>query len=89
MEIIYSEKFQRDLKKLQAESQNLVEKLFSLIQDIKKNPKSGIGKPEQLRGNMSGHWSRRISQKHRLIYIIDEAKKIVILISCYNHYNDR
>ena len=63
-------------------------KLFRRIQRIivesARDPFSGIGKPEPLRGNLSGFWSRRIDHDHRLVYQITESQ--IIIASCKNHY---
>lgn len=62
-------------------------KIGTLIQDILKNPFTGLGKPEHLKGNFKGYWSRRISDEHRLIYkITDES---IIIFACKLHYNDK
>ena len=57
-----------------------------MIKDIEKNGYEGIGKPEALRHRLSGYWSRRISEKDRLVYRIDEEN--VFIIGCKGHYND-
>ena len=56
------------------------------IEDICRNGNEGIGKPEPLRGNLAGFWSRRINDKDRLIYSIDEEN--VYILSCRYHYSD-
>jgi len=62
----------------------IVRKINAIIKDIKRTPFSGIGKPEPLRYELQGYWSRRINLEHRLVYKI-EADNIVI-ISCRFHY---
>jgi len=62
----------------------VIKKISSLIEELRTNPKSGTGKPEQLKHELSGFWSRRINQEHRLIYEI-ESNKITIL-SAKGHY---
>ena len=81
--------FEKDISKLKAENIKLLAKVWELIFDIDKSPFTGKGKPEALKGNLSGWWSRRINQKHRLIYRIDETLKEIELISCYGHYGDK
>ena len=49
---------------------------------------TGIGKPEPLRYNLAGHWSRRITEEHRLVYRIDEHGDIHV-ISCWQHYEEQ
>ena len=60
-----------------------------LIDELREHPKTGTGRPEQLKGNRSGQWSRRISDKHRLVYEIFEREVYVEVITAYGHYGDR
>jgi toxin YoeB len=62
-------------------------KIQSLIIAIKENNYSGIGKPEPLKHNLSGLYSRRINQEHRLIYEIDEEKDLIVIHSLKGHYD--
>jgi toxin YoeB len=77
--------FKEDIQRLRKENIKLIFKVWELIFDTEKTPFSGIGKPEALKGNLSGFWSRRIDQEHRLIYKVDD--EILELISCYGHYD--
>lgn len=79
----------KDLVLLKKENAKLGMKVWELILDIFKDPFSGLGKPEALKGNMQGYWSRRITDKHRLIYRIVEEDKVLEIISCYGHYGDK
>jgi toxin YoeB len=63
----------------------ILNKILKLIEDIKLHPHTGLGKPEALKNNLSGHWSRRITKEHRLVYKID-GDTIVIVASCRFHY---
>ena len=66
---------------------SFLKKINSLIKDIKRgNPFEGIGKPEALKHNMSGCWSRRINTEHRLVYKIEDD--LLIIQSCRYHYNN-
>ena len=56
------------------------------MEDICRNGNEGIGKPESLVGNLTGYWSRRINDKERLIYKIDDEN--VYIIACRYHYSD-
>ncbi|MDR1800804.1 MAG: Txe/YoeB family addiction module toxin [Lachnospiraceae bacterium] len=58
----------------------IVKKIERLISDIKKHPYEGIGKPEPLRYDLQGFWSRRISEEHRLIYGFDDDKVIITAV---------
>jgi toxin YoeB len=60
-------------------------RIGDLIRDILRNPFEGMGKPEALKHQFKGYWSRRIDREHRLIYKVTEAS--VIIISCYSHYH--
>ena len=77
----------RDSTKLKKEDSNNIKKLWSLILDTCNDPFNGIGKPEALKGDLEGCWSRRITQKHRLIYMVEDD--IITFISCYGHYGDK
>ncbi len=59
-------------------------RIGDLIRDILRSPFEGLGKPEPLRYQFKGYWSRRIDHEHRLIYSVSE--KSVLIISCYSHY---
>jgi toxin YoeB len=59
-------------------------KIGDLIRDIVKTPYSGIGKPEALKHQFKGYWSRRINFEHRLIYRV--TKTSIVIFSCYSHY---
>ena len=59
-------------------------KINELIKDIGRNPFDGIGKPEALKGNLSGFYRRRINEEHRLVYAIKDDK--IYIISCKGHY---
>ncbi|MET8368150.1 Txe/YoeB family addiction module toxin [Micromonospora profundi] len=65
----------------------LVKRINELIADVMRNGYEGIGKPEPLRGELSGFWSRRIDREHRLVYRI--TKDDVEIIACRYHYGDR
>ncbi|KUO73206.1 MAG: toxin YoeB [Desulfosporosinus sp. BRH_c37] len=68
----------------QIENKLILKRINELIKDIERNGNSGIGKPEALKHELAGFWSRRITDEHRLIYAI-EGKSINI-ISCRGHY---
>ncbi len=63
----------------------LVFKVFELIMDIDKTPYSGLGKPEPLKGNLQGYWSRRVSDEHRLVYKVSESE--ITVFSSKSHYD--
>ena len=69
----------------QKNDKKFVERINLLIKDTCRNPYDRIGKPEQLKGNLSGMWSRRISNEHRFTYYVSDS--VVIIMSCKEHYN--
>ena len=68
-----------------ADDRRLFKSLKKLLRDINRNPFSGIGKPERLKGR-PGEWSRRIDDYHRLVYKIENDE--IIIIECKGHYDD-
>ena len=60
-------------------------RINQLIKDTKRNPFEGIGKPEPLKENLKGLWSRRIDKEHRLVYFIDDDS--LVILQCKGHYN--
>ena len=71
----------------QVEDRRTLKKINGLINDIARNGNEGMGKPEPLRGNLSGYWSRRINAKERLVYRIDENN--IYILACSYHYGDK
>ncbi|MDR0867441.1 MAG: Txe/YoeB family addiction module toxin [Planctomycetota bacterium] len=63
----------------------IAKKIMELIQDIERHPTTGIGKPEALKYEFSGAYSRRITGEHRLVYKIDGDA--LIIVSCRGHYD--
>jgi len=68
----------------QENDKRVFKKLKKLIKDTIRNPFSGIGKPEPLKNNLSGYWSKRVTDEHRLVYKVE--KEQIIIISCRFHY---
>ena len=68
----------------QGQDKKTLRRINKLIMDARRSPYEGIGKPEPLRENLSGFWSRRIDDTNRLVYIVDGAQLTVI--SCRYHY---
>jgi toxin YoeB len=89
VEVIYSEKAQKD-REFWKKSGNkaIMNKISALIGDIILHPYEGIGKPEALKHHLTGLWSRRINQEHRIIYKVTEENTIEILdiLSLKGHY---
>jgi toxin YoeB len=89
MEIIFSKKAKDDLEFwTKSGNKSILKKISELLRAIQESPFEGIGKPEPLKHNLSGVWSRRINLEHRIIYeIIDENTiEILNIISLKGHY---
>jgi len=67
------------------DDKKVYKRIISLIKDINRSPFVGLGKPEALKYEFSGYWSRRITDEHRLVYKVTEAS--IIVASCKYHYN--
>ncbi len=63
----------------------MMKKIIQLLENIQQTPYEGLGKPEALKHQLQGHWSRRIDAEHRLVYRIEESS--IVIISCRYHYN--
>lgn len=68
----------------QEEDRKTLKRINQLIKAVSRNPFNGIGKPEPLKGNLTGLWSRRIDSENRLVYMVEEAK--VLIFACRGHY---
>lgn len=89
MQVELSDKAKKDLAKWEKSGNRIIlNKIGQLIKAILENPYEGIGKPEQLKHELSGKWSRRINLEHRLIYKITDENTIEILniLSLKGHY---
>ncbi len=87
MNKVFTDHGWKDYVYCQTEDKKTMKKINNLIEDIARNGNEGIGKPEPLTGNLSGCWSRRINDKDRFIYKIDEEN--VSILACRYHYNDK
>ncbi|MBS7805179.1 Txe/YoeB family addiction module toxin [Rhizobiales bacterium TNE-4] len=68
----------------QTQDRKTLKRINQLIRDILRQPFAGIGKPEPLRDNLSGFWSRRIDDVNRVVYAVDDAA--ITILSCRHHY---
>lgn len=71
MKIVFSEHAWEDYLYWQATDKKMLKRINELVRDIQREPYRGIGKPEPLRHGLSGYWSRRIDEEHRLIYKVE------------------
>lgn len=83
------EKAQFDLAKLAKDEPKAYQKAIKLIGELYEHPRTGTGKPKPLSGDRAGEWSRRITDKHRLIYEIHDTEVVVLVLSSYGHYDDK
>ena len=67
----------------------VLKKLEKILEELTETPCTGIGNPEALKNNLSGYWSRRISQKDRIIYRVEENIVTVFVIAALGHYSDK
>ena len=86
MRLLWEDRAWSDYLYWQTEDQETLKRINALIKDIQRSPYEGIGKPEPLRGNLSGLWSRRIDETNRIVYF--EQEEVVYIISCLGHYDD-
>ncbi len=80
MKLVFSEHAWEDYLYWQKIDKKLVQRINDLIKEITRTPHTGIGKPEQLKHALSGYWSRRINEEHRIVYkVIDVSVRIAQL----------
>lgn len=84
MNKVFSDYGWEDYIQLQKEDKKIVKKINELIKDIDRNGYEGMGKPEPLKHGLTGYWSRRVTEKDRLIYKIEDDT--IYIIGCKGHY---
>lgn len=84
MKKIWDDKAWEDYLYWQLHDKAMMKRINALIQDVERNPFRGIGKPEPLKGNLNGFWSRRINSEHRLVYRVTDGR--IEIASCKDHY---
>lgn len=84
MKILFHDKAFLEYLSWQNTDKKTLKRINELIKDIMRNPYEGIGKPEPLRYQLSGYWSRRINKEDRLIYKVEG--ELLIIIYCSEHY---
>lgn len=82
--VVFESNAFEDFNNWARQDKKLHKKIIELIRDINRSPFAGLGKPEPLKHELSGYWSRRINDEHRLVYKVTEAE--IIIISCRYHY---
>lgn len=86
MKLLWEEHAWEDYCQWQTEDKKILKRINLLIKDIQRESYSGIGKPEPLKGNLSGWLSRRIDNTNRIVY--RENDNSIIIASCYGHYDN-
>jgi toxin YoeB len=87
MRIIFSKNGWEDYISWQNEDKKFLKKINALIKEIQRTPFDGIGKPEPLKFDLAGMWSRRIDQEHRLVYQVDGND--LLIYACRYHYDKK
>lgn len=84
MKLVFSEQAWEDYLYWQKIDKKLVQRLNDLIKEITRTPHTGTGKPERLKHALSGYWSRRINEEHRIVYkVVDDS---VLIAQLRYHY---
>ena len=86
MKLLWDERGWNDYLSWQDSDRKTLRKINALLKDIQRNPYEGQGKPEPLRENLSGWWSRRIDSANRIVY--REKDGVIVIASCRGHYDD-
>jgi len=84
MKLLFADKAWDDYLHWQANDRQIVKRINELIKDIQRSPYQGIGKPEPLRHALSGYWSRRITDEHRLVYRVEN--QTILIAQARFHY---
>ena len=91
MNILFSQNAWEDFTHWLETDDEIVRRITELIKEIKQNPFKGTGKPEPLKFDLKGYWSRRITGEHRLVYKVEGKKgenQTCTIIQCRFHYDD-
>lgn len=87
--IVYTEEAKTHIAFLRRNEPAAFKKVTQLLLELCDHPTTGIGHPEQLKGGQGERWSRRITQKHRLVYEIHDTEVLVLVLAAYGHYGDK
>ena len=86
MKIIFTHSAWGDYLWFQEQDRKLIKRINQLIKETTRSPFEGIGKPEPLKGDLAGYWSRRITHEHRMVYAA--TKNELVIIALRFHYQD-
>ncbi|WP_314537107.1 Txe/YoeB family addiction module toxin [uncultured Selenomonas sp.] len=84
MKLLWEERARGDYLYWQMQDRRTLKRINDLLKDVQRNAYEGIGKPEPLRENLSGCWSRRIDETNRLVYRIEDGS--LYILACRGHY---
>jgi toxin YoeB len=85
MRLVFTESAWEDYLWFQEKDRQLLKRVNQLIRDTLRTPFEGMGKPEPLKADLSGYWSRRIDDEHRLVYGVTKTE--LVIIACRYHYS--
>ena len=86
MQVLWHESGWDDYIWWQSQDKKTLKRINALIKDMQRAPYEGLGKPEPLKGNLTGWWSRRIDEANRIVYRVKD--NALVIAACRNHYND-
>ena len=86
MRLLWEDRAWNDYLHCQTQDKKTLKRINTILRDIERNTFDGIGKPEPLKGNLGGMWSRRIDGSNRIVYY--EQDSIIYIVSCKGHYDD-
>ena len=87
--LIFSDKAKEDLQSLKKSEPQAYKKARLLIEELAEHPKTGLGKPQLKRHDLAGLYSRKITDRHRLLYSVDDNTVTVYIISSKDHYDNK
>ena len=87
MRLLWHENGWDDYLCWQTQDKKTIRRINMLIKDMQRSPFDGIGKPEPLKGDLSGWWSRRIDDDNRIVYRVKD--NALVIANCKNHYEDK
>lgn len=88
MKLLWEDSAWEEYLQWQMEDEKVLNRINELLKEIKRNPYEGKGKPELLKGNLKGWWSRRINGTHRIVYK-KLNEEVVVIASCRTHYGEK
>jgi toxin YoeB len=86
MRLVFTEPAWEDYQWFLSRDRQLLKRINALIKDALRSPFDGIGKPEALKANLAGYWSRRINDEHRLVYAVKGED--LVIVACRYHYGE-